>query len=197
MRGTEPGGHPRPRSPRRWIVYLALCLVVAALAVTQVWALNGRKGVVEDGRLYRSGALPADRLARFCAENGIRTVVDFRNTEADAREEAATLARLGVRSIHLPSTQVPPADTVAAFLQIMNETRGEPVLIHCRHGVGRAGVFAAIYRMEYQGWSPREAWLEAWAYAGFTSFLPGSSKTSFILSYRPRLAGDSLAAPGP
>jgi protein tyrosine phosphatase (PTP) superfamily phosphohydrolase (DUF442 family) len=153
--------------------------------------------VVEDGRLYRSGALPADRLTRLCAEKGIRTVVDFRKTESDAREEAATLARLGVRSIHLPSAQVPPADTVTAFLQIMDETRGEPVLIHCRHGVGRAGVFAAIYRMEYQGWSPRRAWLEAWAYSGFTSFLPGSSKAAFILSYRPRLAGDSLPAPGP
>ncbi len=189
--------HRVSRSGRRLKVLLVLLLPVAATIAYQVWSYRGHQAVVEEGRLYRSAALPPSRLARFCSERGIRTVIDFRRTEADAREEAEILEHMGVRHVHLPSRQVPSSETIAAFLEIMQETAGEPVLLHCRHGVGRAGVFSAIYRMEYQGWSAPRAWLEAAVLAGFGSFLPGSPKARFILSYHRPTAAAAPAEPRP
>jgi len=32
-----------------------------------------------------------------------------------------------------------------------------PLLIHCMHGAGRARLFAAIYRIEFEGWTVERA----------------------------------------
>ena len=185
MRDSCSEGATSRRIGRRLLLPAALTVAVAVVAF-QVWAFRGRQGTVAAGRLYRSAALPPDRLAQICADQGIRTVIDFRNTESDARAESTALAARGIRHVHLPSTQVPSDETVARFLEVLRSHEGEPVLMHCRHGVGRVGVFTAIYRIEIQGWRPSSALLEAMVYSGFGSFLPGSPKAQFILSYRPR-----------
>ena len=73
-----------------------------------------------------------------------------------------------------------------AFLEIMSDEENLPVLIHCEHGVGRTGLHAAIYRMEFQGWSKRCARLEAMLLAGFDSFQKDTDKARFIESYTPQ-----------
>jgi protein tyrosine phosphatase len=42
--------------------------------------------------------------------------------------------------------------TVDEFLKIMDDPTNHPVLIHCRAGLHRTGILAALYRMEYEGW---------------------------------------------
>ena len=37
-----------------------------------------------------------------------------------------------------------------------------PLLIHCKAGLHRTGVLAAVYRMERQGWTPLQAYTEAY-----------------------------------
>ena len=39
----------------------------------------------------------------------------------------------------------------------MDDSSNYPVLIHCYHGVGRAQMFSALYRIEYEGWTNQEA----------------------------------------
>jgi protein tyrosine/serine phosphatase len=68
----------------------------------------------------------------------------------------------------------------------MDDPQNRPVLIHCIHGVGRTGVFSAIYRIEYQDWSHKRALLEAILLSGFGSFGPNSDKAKFIKDYQPR-----------
>ena len=148
--------------------------------------LSGRVATVEQGRLYRSAGLPAERLLELCRTHRITTVVDFRETGAGTASERQVLARAGITYVALPSEQVPSAETVRAFLTVMDERRTEPVLIHCVHGVGRTGVFSAIYRMEYQGWSHGAAIFEAMLISGFGSFGPGSPKAAFLSAYVPR-----------
>jgi len=161
-------------------------VVLAAVAYSQYWVATGRIGTVEEGRLYRSAALPADALIGFARQHRITAVVDFRKTSDETRAEAAALAGAGIRHIEIPSGQVPTPDSVARFLTVMDETPNEAVLIHCTHGVGRTGVFSAIYRMEFQGWSRRRALLEAMLYSGFGSFGPGNAKAEFLANYVPR-----------
>jgi protein tyrosine/serine phosphatase len=170
-------------------VVMTAALAAAAVGGSQYWVLRGRVAAVEPGRLYRSALLSTDRLLDVCRRHGITTVVDFRKEPEEARAEADVLARAGIRHVNLPTGQVPSAETVAQFLRLMDAKRGEPVLIHCRHGVGRTGVFSAIYRMEYQGWPRWLAITEAVAFSGFDSFGPGNSKAEFLSHYTPRRSG--------
>ena len=146
----------------------------------------GRYAVVDPGRLYRSAEYPPWRLAEECRRLGIRTVVDFRMASPKVDAEAEVLGRIGVRHVHLPTHQVPPPEVVDAFLEIMSDEANHPVLIHCQHGVGRTGLHAAIYRMEFQGWSNRCARIEAMLLSGFDSFQEDTDKARFIEAYTPR-----------
>jgi protein tyrosine phosphatase (PTP) superfamily phosphohydrolase (DUF442 family) len=175
------------QNPRRLTIAL-LTAATLVIAATQLWVFTGRFLCVEKSRLYRSAELPPDKLVDLCRRKGIRLVVDFRNNAAKAEAEAAALKRAGVRHVHLPTSQSAPTADVARFLEIMDASRQTPVLIHCTHGAGRTGVFTAIYRMEYQGWTARRAWIEELVLAGFGSFLPGSKKARRILQYSPRAA---------
>ena len=182
---------------RRRTILVALALaVLAAIVYSQYWVLTGRAATVERGRLYRSAGMSAARLIEYCRRNAITTVVDFRKTSPETSVEARELARAGIAYVALPTGQVPSAETVAGFLNLMDTKRHEPVLIHCTHGVGRTGVFSAIYRMEYQGWSNRAALLEAVVMSGFGSFGPGNSKAASVSPSRAGLWCGSFSFPG-
>lgn len=174
---------------RRALLLSAGAALVAAIGASQVWVLRGRVATVEPGRLYRSAALPPDRLLDVCRRYRITTVIDFRKTQADVDAEAERLARAGIEHVSLATGQVPSAETVAEFLRLMDAKRHEAVLIHCHHGVGRTGVFNAVYRMEYQGWPRWRAIAEQVVYSGFGSFGPGNAKAAFLRTYSPRRAG--------
>ena len=141
---------------------------------------------ITEGQVYQSGAMPPEILRDKVGQHGIRTVVDLRRPRDNVDEEHAVLTQLGVKHFSLPSSQVPEDEVVDAFLEIMDNREYRPVLIHCKHGIGRAVLFAAIYRMEYEGWSNEHARSVAYWQSAFGSFNPSSGKGAFILNYMPR-----------
>lgn len=179
------------RRPVLIVVTLLLVIVAGGFA----WDARGRVATVESGKLYRSKAMEPARLVDVGRRLGIRTVIDLRKDGDEVRLEAAALALQGMRHVHLPSTQVPDLATVDRFLDILADSRNYPVLVHCRHGVGRAGVFSAIYRMEAQGWSSTSAIAEAIVMAGGGSFGIRSEKRAFLGQYRLRRDRSALGSP--
>ena len=143
---------------------------------------------IAEGRLYRSTQMPPHKMAEVCRRVGVRTVIDLRRQVDWAEQEREALAEVGVRHVHLVSRQVPDDAVVARFLEIMDEPANHPVLIHCKHGIGRTGCLMAVYRMEYAGLDPESARREAKRIGGFQSFGVGRPKGDFILNYRPRQA---------
>ena len=154
------------------------------------WAiLNYHFSTVTEGQVYRSGAIPPEKLLSIVRRYGIRAVIDLRDPGEEVNEERAALAELGVKHLHLPSEQIPKDETIDAFLEIMDHPEYQPVLIHCEHGEGRAVLFAAIYRMEYEGWSNERARRASRLLPWFGSFSSKGSKGIFILNYVRRRRG--------
>lgn len=115
-----------------------------------------RFGVVETGRIYRSGEITPRQLERVARENGIRTVLsmlDPDDAESVAEREAAE--RIGLRWLNVPlrgdgSSTAADRDRIRALL--LDESNG-PMLVHCAAGANRTGLACGMYRLHAQGWT--------------------------------------------
>ena len=101
--------------------------------------------------------------------------------------EVDYVKKMGVKHFHLPTEQVPEDETVDAFLEIMKDPANRPVLIHCRDGEGRAVLFSAIYRVEFEGWDTERARKATRILSWRGGFRPGSDKGEYLRAYVPRL----------
>src|SRR6185295_6199653 len=92
-----------------------------------------RLGVITQGQVYKSGAMPPAEMARVAKELGLHTVIDLRtfqpgqdstNTTAldVIQAEAEALKAVGIRHIHLPTGQVPTEATLKRFLEVMADS---------------------------------------------------------------------------
>jgi protein tyrosine/serine phosphatase len=189
MTGSGPRGGEsnvaRSRGRARGFLILGLLVGVTAGAAAGYvhWFRTHRLLAVTEGEVYRAGEMAPGTLRREARRHGIRAVIDLRRDAGKAEEEREILEELGVRHFHLPSEEVPTAGTVAAFLQILDRPEYRPVLIHCTFGVGRSGVFAAIFRMEYEGWGNERARREAMWLSGLESFHADSRNGRFLREY--------------
>jgi protein tyrosine phosphatase (PTP) superfamily phosphohydrolase (DUF442 family) len=163
------------------------------------WVLVRRRLVtVARDRVYQSGAMSPRQLIRCARRLQIASVVDFRGPdEPRFHEEAAALRQTNIRYIHLPVGREPRAEEVRRFVALMAEERraGRRVLLHCKDGEGRSMYFAAVYRIEFEGWTPRQALQGATRLPplfAFVSWLcppagrlsPRNPKTPLILGYQ-------------
>ena len=60
------------------------------------------------------------------------------------------------------------------------------MLIHCKAGLHRTGILTAVYRMEYEGWTPAQAYRELKAH-GFGDWACTSANdyvNEYVLQYR-------------
>src|SRR5262249_9459182 len=142
-----------------------------------------------------------DAVARY----GIRTVLnvqdEFPDPDLDLTfwtsrtvKERAWCDRLGVRYVHLKPELIsrrlvprcrPPV--IEEFLAVLDDPASYPVLAHCHAGLHRTGVLIAVYRMEYQGFSPAEAWadLRANGFGPWVGTAANDYVRQFVLTYRP------------
>jgi tyrosine-protein phosphatase SIW14 len=197
---------------------LVICVVLLVGVLPAIWYragyVNGKRlRLVVPGRFYRSGQMTAEGFADTFARLGIRTVInvqdDFPDPDLEQNffsrktvKESDWCAGHGVRYVALSPDLIArrrvgtshPA-VIDEFLQIMDDNRNYPVLIHCKAGLHRTGVLCAVYRMEYQDWSPAEAFNELKA-NGFGDWVCTSANDyveQYVLAYRRRAAGVAAA----
>jgi protein tyrosine/serine phosphatase len=184
---------------------VVLLVGVAPVALYRsTYTFNKRLREVAPGRVYRSGQMTAEGFADAVARFKIRTIVNLQDDfpDPDVEEdfwsgrtvkESEMCRRLGVRFVlikpDLISRKAVPSERPAAIdemLALMDEQGSYPVLIHCKAGLHRTGVMAAVYRMEYQGWTPAEAYRELKAH-GFGDWACTSANdyvVQYVLTYR-------------
>ena len=194
----------------RWILGLglaALLAVVPFLYYRYDYTFAKRLREVDPGRVYRSGQLTAPGFEEAVARLGFRTIINLQNEYPDPDialgyftsqtiKESALCERLGVRYVFIDpdliSRRRVPAEhprAIDEILKVLDDPASYPVLFHCRAGLHRTGVMTAVYRMEYQGWSPHQAVAELKA-NGFSEWQCSAANdyiTQYVLTYHPRL----------
>jgi hypothetical protein len=108
-------------------------------------------------QLAVGGCFPIDRAAQLADAHGIGAVVDLR---AEERDDDQALRGAGIELLHLPTPDMESAipeflDTGVSFVA-EHIRRGEKVLIHCQHGIGRAPLLALCVLVD-QGMAPLDA----------------------------------------
>ena len=103
------------------------------------------------------GCFPGERSDQLAREHGIGAVVDLRDED---RDDEPALRAAGIDFLHLPTPDMESANADmlergVRFVQAHIE-RGDKVLIHCRHGIGRSALLSLCVLVE-QGWEPVDA----------------------------------------
>ena len=112
--------------------------------------------------LFR-GAQPNAGGIQKLKELGVRTIINLRDDDENARAEASAARAAGLQYFNVPmSTFNRPADeSVAQVLSVISANENQPVFVHCRRGSDRTGTIIAIYRIEHDGWTGEKATTEA------------------------------------
>lgn len=157
--------------------------------------INHNFETITEGKVYKSGVIPPDEIETYVKKYHIKSIVDLRfpgtgddvNNPEDAAEleaEKNALAKInGVNYFNDGSDQVPTKDNLVLFYKIMDNPANYPVLIHCYHGVGRAELYSAVYRIEYENWDKDKARTSTRFLTKWSSFDLGKPKGDFLHNY--------------
>jgi protein tyrosine/serine phosphatase len=178
-------------------IFIIIVVAAIGLGAYKIWDayFNYRFMTISEGKVYKSGCIPPAKIRDFVERYHIKSIVDLRgpadpdtinNPEKPAEilaEKQAVGQIPGVRYYNIPSHQVPNKETLRKFFKVMDDKSNYPVLIHCYHGIGRAQMYSALYRIEYEGWSDDKARKHAAFPVWFSSFDDGTPKGEFLKSY--------------
>lgn len=179
-------------------------LIIAVISIVIIGAgkyvydmhINHNFETITDGKVYKSGVIPPNEIADYVKKYKIKSIIDLRfpgtgddvnNPEIpeELLQEKEAIAKIkGVNYFNNGSGQVPEQKNLDLFFKIMDDPSNYPVLIHCYHGVGRAELFSAVYRIEYENMDRDEARTSTRMITKWSSFDLGTPKGDYLHSYR-------------
>jgi protein tyrosine/serine phosphatase len=173
-----------------------LSLPVVSLAPRSAQAM-GRGQVLPWGRFPVTGVSPGIyRGGRPDPEDyedlvtiGVRTIIDLENDSRIVDPERDYFSRTPVEFVNfgMDGLHQPDEAGLQNVLSILANPAKYPVYVHCEHGMDRTGLIIGLYRVQVEGWKPKDAWREMRQYQ-FRPFLPGLYR-SFVkhTGYNPYL----------
>lgn len=187
---------------KKWLILFLLFVTIATLPYIWHVYFNYRFAVITENKVYPSGVIPPEKIAAYINKYKIKTVIDLRHPELHdslnpGKQDGIDLERAaiekisGVRYVNIPSGQIPTKDTLNGFFKVMDDSESYPVLIHCYHGIGRAIIYSALYRIEYEGFSNEAARAKTRVVLNGSSFDEGKGKGDFLIRYKARRYGDA------
>jgi protein tyrosine/serine phosphatase len=179
------------------LVVLVLVIVFVGKYVYDM-NINHNFETITEGKVYKSGVIPPNEIESYVKKHKIKSIVDLRfpgtadlvnnpeiPQELIAEKEAIAKIK-GVNYFNNGSDQVPKPENLKTFFKIMDNPANYPVLIHCYHGVGRAEMYSALYRIEYENWSNEQARQGVRTIVKFSSFDDGTPKGEYLKAYKSR-----------
>jgi protein tyrosine phosphatase (PTP) superfamily phosphohydrolase (DUF442 family) len=160
--------------------------------------INHNFETITEGKVYKSAVIPPDEIESYVKKYHIKSIVDLRmpstndlvlNPEnpSELQAEKNAVSKIGgVNYFSNPSEQVPNDKNIATFTKIMDNKDNYPVLIHCYHGTGRAEMYSALYRIEYEKFTNEDARKGVRTLIKFSSFDDGTPKGEYLKGYKSR-----------
>jgi len=160
---AAPTGGFAQKTIRALFIGVGLALLAAGFVYAHWIGVEHRLTVVTPRRVFQSAEMPPEDLVQLTERLGIQTVFDFRDVpdqDSTIVAERAAMQQHGVKYVRLPTSSAPSPQSVTAFIRAMQPEFAErrTVLLHCHDGEGRAVFFAAVYRMEFEGWDNERAY---------------------------------------
>jgi tyrosine-protein phosphatase SIW14 len=199
------------RRPRRQRLRIVLAMSVVAIAAvglySALWRYHLKRFQVVDSGIYFRSAQPTEwGLWYLQAVHGLKTVVslqlhDFRLYRGtfdfgapDGAAESEYVKSLGVRHVQWPMGDEqcwpwPDAWELEEFFRLVDDPANRPILVHCMGGRHRTGTLSALYRLEYDRWSPDAALVEMYSFQ-FGNPIPVQEHN--LRTYLPRPLPDAL-----
>ncbi len=102
--------------------------------------------------IYR-GARPGKSGVQLLKGMGIKTIVDLENVDAAVQQEKgwATTAGISFYSIPLSGFWAPKDIDTERVLDLLSDSRNQPLFIHCLHGEDRTGLMVGLHRVFNEG----------------------------------------------
>lgn len=176
------------------IVVFVLVLIGVGKYVYDI-NINHNFETITEGKVYKSGVIPPGEIESYVKKYKIKSIVDLRfpgtsdevnNPEIPKEltaEKNAVAQIKGVNYFNNGSDQVPNQKNLDLFFKIMDDKSNYPVLIHCYHGVGRAEMYSALYRIEYENMNRDEARTSTRLLTKWSSFDLGTPKGDYLHNY--------------
>lgn len=177
------------------IIILIIGLAIFGKSYVYDYKINHNLEIITEGKVYKSGVIPPDEIPDYVKKYKIKSIIDLRfpgtgdevnnpeiPTELTAEKDAISKIP-GVNYFNNGSDQVPTQKNLDYFFEIMDNPANYPVLIHCYHGVGRAELYSALYRIEYENWTNDDARLATRFLVKWSAFDLGKPKGDFLHNY--------------
>jgi hypothetical protein len=192
----------------RWLIISAMFAAIVVFPILHsrnVWNHGRRLRVVEAGKMYRCGQLTVAGFKDAVEHYKLKSIVNLQDDYPDPDvyktfwdrstiSEKKVCEDLGVKYLFIspdlrprPEVRQKRPRAVEDFLKICDDPSNYPMVIHCRAGLHRTGVLAAIYRMEYNHWTVNEAFREMRDH-GFGDFACTNANDyviQYVLNYKP------------
>lgn len=150
----------------------------------------GNFGQIDNG--YYRGAQPVASDYKALKDLGINTIVDLRNDPTDYEKSSAEAVGMKYVNIPMSGWKSPKDEDVNQFLNLLKDPSTGTVYVHCKAGIHRTGITAAIYRMTKYGWDYDKAYQEMKNYH-FSSGLVHGALKSYVKDYAQKLAAEGPA----
>ncbi len=126
-------------------------------------------GVVEEGKVFRSGRQTPAMMKHLVEQHKIKTIVDlgaYGDGSIEEKQAQATAAALGVRRVryYLHGDGTGDPNAYVAALRVMVDAASHPVLVHCAAGAQRTSGCVMLYRLATKGEPFENTYAEAQAY---------------------------------
>lgn len=183
---------------KKFLIVFGVIVVIAVGKYVYDVNIDHNFETISEGKVYKSGTIPPDQLPAYIKKYNIKSVVDLRkpgtndlvnNPEVSPElvaEKNAVESIPGAQYFDIGSEQIPDQATLDRFYAVMDNPDNYPVLVHCYHGEGRAPLFGAIYKMEYEKIPNEQAREEARWFVGLSPFAESKPKGQFVLNYKTR-----------
>jgi protein-tyrosine phosphatase len=113
-------------------------------------------GVVQSGKIYRSGQLKPRQLNEAIRRYRLRSVLNLHhNRIGNGAAEAQLMRDMGVKyyCTAWPGNGVVAESHLRWAYEIISDQANQPILVHCARGTNRTGAVVAYYRIYHSKWS--------------------------------------------